>query len=179
MTVDFRVVVLLVVFLWLLVVSLFVVHSLFREVSTMRAAIRTQVDDRQSEFSLETGKVFPVSEDRTKQDFKDESDVNVVLRNFGVQSLRLRPTAPIEVDWSVDLQAAYGRVLEAKARYHEMPEQIRSLYPTWEQFADAMRKGELSIEVGKGSPAPAGEPLSASGNAANSGGGSADGKPAA
>jgi len=64
-------------------------------------------------------------EDRTRQEFKDEADVNKLLSRYGVNVPQVRPVYG-EVDTDMDLQRAYMVAQEVRDRLSL--EQLEQLY---------------------------------------------------
>lgn len=65
------------------------------------------------------------AEDRTRQEFKDESDVNKLLSRYGVNVPQVKAVYG-EVDTDLDLQGAYMVAQEVRERLS--PEQLEQLY---------------------------------------------------
>lgn len=112
---------------------------------------RTQSDDLQDVLSLESGSdVGPVN--LARQEYKDAVDTNYILRRFGVGDFSgLNQRIPISdvVDYGMDLHDALHTALQAHAAartaYDDLPEDIRRIYRSPEQFMDAIATGEVEI----------------------------------
>lgn len=88
---------------------------------------------------------FPESEDRARQEFKDESDVNVILRRFGAGGFEPRPVVYGVQDFDDDLQGVYIAAAEAQAGWNRLPEHLRKRYPGWPELLAAVDAGEASL----------------------------------
>lgn len=84
--------------------------------------------------------------DMARQEFKDEADINVLLRKFGVRVLE-RSTQPImqDIDFTLDLQGAYDAREQVQQVHSQLPEEVRNLYPTWADLLNAIERGEIEI----------------------------------
>lgn len=87
--------------------------------------------------------------DLARQEFKDEADVNHLMRRFGVGAFSPpnRPGSFGEVDWDMDLQNAMFAVGAADRMYRKLPPDLRAKYPSWETLLNALRNGELKIDL--------------------------------
>lgn len=69
--------------------------------------------------------------DRTKQSFKDECDINVILRRYAatgqLDHLNLRTPLYGEIQ-PVDFQQAMGLVVEARAMFQALPAEVRDRF---------------------------------------------------
>lgn len=92
--------------------------------------------------------------DMARQEFKEEADINILLRKFGVRVLE-RSTQPIfaEVDFDLDLLGAYEARDQVMAVHRQLPEEVRNLYPTYADLLNAIEKGEITIHD-KAAPQP-------------------------
>ena len=94
-------------------------------------------------------------EDRTRQEFAKDADINLLLKRFGV-NLPVRQPEYGVVDFDLDLQGAYRAVAEARAGYGQLPAHLRERYPSWEAIVRAIEAGE---EISRTPPVePAGSP---------------------
>lgn len=104
---------------------------------------RTQWDQRQLEFSLASAMDYTNSEDMTRQEFKEETDINTILKKFGVgQGPQLLPIQNGEVDYDVGFQDAFLVAQDAQRAWNRMSPDLRAKYPTWQLLLDAVAKGE-------------------------------------
>lgn len=113
----------------------------------------------------------PPGEDKARQEFRDEVDVNSVVSRYGENFF-----APVnsgrDVDYDLDLMGAIEAVEASRAAWGKLPEKVRAKYRSWEQLQVAAHSGELA-EFLKPSETPAagagGSGGSASGSAAGGG----------
>lgn len=88
---------------------------------------------------------FPVEEDRTRQEFAEETDVNVILRRFGAGGFESRPVSYGVQDMNLDLQGVYESVRFADEAWEKLPAHLRKKYPAWPELLDAMERGEATL----------------------------------
>lgn len=112
----------------------------------MKKAVRTQVDERGDEASKRHAIDFTHEEDKTRQEFKSDTDVNQLLMRFGMDVPQMRPTFA-EWDQSIDLQGAMGAIHEAKEAHKRLPAELRDRYPTWQTLLNAVESGQLKIDL--------------------------------
>lgn len=103
--------------------------------------------------SLASSLVCTEAEDRARQEFAKDSDINLLLKRFGL-NLPVRHPEYGEVDFDLDLQGAYRAVAEAREGFARLPAHLRERYPSWEALMAAVANGEdVSLEPPK-EPAP-------------------------
>lgn len=83
--------------------------------------------------------------DMTRQEFKDEADINTMLSKFGVTAARGTPVYG-EWDDTIDLQSAIASVREAKAGYNKLPKELRDKFTSMEEMLTAVNNGSLVIK---------------------------------
>lgn len=86
----------------------------------------------------------PDNKDMTRQEWKDEADVNVMLSKFGITQPRGTPTYG-EWDDTLDLQEAITATRMAREAYKDLPEELRSKFTSMEQLLAAIENGSLVI----------------------------------
>lgn len=96
----------------------------------------------------------PENKDMTRQEFRDEADVNYMLSRFGITQPRGTPTYG-EWDDTIDLQVALQSVSDARSAYRQLPENLREKFPSMEDMLIALENGSLVI---KNEPAPSEPP---------------------
>nr|QJB18809.1 MAG: internal scaffolding protein [Microvirus sp.] len=108
---------------------------------------RTQADTEKQflGYSDEAVVVCDPSEDRARQEFKDECDVNVILRRFGAGGFEARPVVYGIQDTDLDLQGVYLAAEAAEAGWLRLPEKLRRRYPGWPELLAAVDRGEASL----------------------------------
>lgn len=115
----------------------------------MKINYRTQNDGKQKQHSLRTASVYTRegNKDMARQEFKDESDINVMLSRFGVQDQQRTAIKFGEADYTIDLQQALHSVHDARRAYQRMDPQIHELYPSFEKFLRGMDSGSLAKDL--------------------------------
>lgn len=108
-------------------------------------AVRRQSDNKQQEYSLLTRLDTTNLPDMTRQEFKDDADINKLLHRFGANVPQKRVRYG-EQDLDVDLQGAYAALADAKEAWREMPIKLREKYPTWTHMLEAIDAGTLNPE---------------------------------
>lgn len=126
---------------------------------TGKPAERTQVDDLQDVYS-DMAIVDTTGEpDMARQEFKNETDTNWILKQFGVPQQR-RPVFT-DTNFDLDLQQAIQAVADAKYAYKRLPDHLKANYRTWLEVLAAIDAGELTtLEPPKPPPDPAPAPVS-------------------
>lgn len=127
---------------------------------------RSQTDENFALVSLETGISFDPEEDRTRQEFADDADVNKLLNKYGA----LPPMNTVrfgEHDFDVDLLTAYSAISQAESAYSQLPESVRKAFPDWHSLAEALSKGDIASAIAEANKSPSGaaEPVSGSADA--------------
>lgn len=112
-------------------------------------ALRTQHDDLQDDYSQLGGLDCSDSRDMARQEFKDETDVNVILKRFGVDSFQAK--APIfgETDYDIDLQQALAAIQSAKEVHRGLPPELKKVYTNWRSMLNAANSGDLKRDMDK------------------------------
>lgn len=86
----------------------------------------------------------------TRQEFKDESDLNILLARFGVQNAQQRPmTWGQEIDWNTDLQQAIEAIKQARQAQLNVPAELAAKYPTWRHVLNGAETGEYADDLQK------------------------------
>lgn len=101
---------------------------------------------------------FTNAKDRARQEFKDDADINNVLKRFGVNAPQ-RQVQYKEIDYNLDLQTAIHARAEAEDAYKQLPENLRSRYKTVDQLLEAIRVGRLKMDMTQPDTTPAREIL--------------------
>lgn len=110
----------------------------------MQRATRTQVDEQQEYYSELTALDCSNSADMARQEFKKETDINDLMRRFGL-STPTRPPEYSDVDWNIDLQSALAAIADSKRAWYTLPDNLRQKYPNWRDLLNALEKGELTL----------------------------------
>lgn len=98
--------------------------------------IRSQLDSFDAD-SLASGIAFDPSENMTRQEFKDETDINWLLNKYGALPQMREPQFQ-DVDYDMDLLTAYEAVRQAQTVFGNLPHDIREKFGSWESLAAAM-----------------------------------------
>lgn len=113
----------------------------------MKPAIRTQVDDRQMDFSLEAGLDTSDKPDLARQEFRDDADANLLLKRYGVNvPVQAQPQYG-DADFDLDLHSAHIAVDRAQHAFRKLPNELREKYKTTQGLLDAMNSGELAKDL--------------------------------
>jgi hypothetical protein len=104
--------------------------------------------------------VFSSDEDRTRQEFKDDCDVNHILRQHGYM---VRPVVYGEHDFDADLTSHMQARSVFQLWYDSAPADVRELYPNLGAFLAAFGSGafKTGMEVSEGTsdtPSPSASP---------------------
>lgn len=106
----------------------------------------------------EVGIVFDELEDKTRQEFKEECDVNHILRQHGFM---VRPVVYGEHNFDEDLTAQMQSRSVFQLWYDSAPVEVREAYPDLASFLAAVGSGAIKtgLEVpevpsGTSSPSP-------------------------
>lgn len=81
--------------------------------------------------SRETGLDCPASESQTQQHFKDDADINTIVRRFGLTgTLPDNYRAPLLGDFAdvMDFQTAMNAVSQAQEQFMQLPPDLRSRF---------------------------------------------------
>lgn len=110
----------------------------------MHPAIRFQHDylDGLEELSASSGVRCTADEDRARQEYAKDADINILLKRFGV-NLPVRNPEYGEVDFDLDLQGAYRAVADAREGFSKLPAHLREKYGSWEALFSAIGNGEV------------------------------------
>ena len=108
--------------------------------------VRSQADTLGDQISAETA--FDTgTESFTRQEFKDEADLNILLGRFGVnQQVRQDPRF-MEIDYNLDLQSALAAVDAARRANYDVPQELRAKYPDWRTVLNGAESGEYQKDL--------------------------------
>lgn len=96
-------------------------------------------------WSDESALTCDVSEDKARQEFKEDADVNVILRRFGAGGFEMRPVQYGTQDMDADLQTVYAAAAVAQDGWLKLPEHVRRRYPGWPELLAAVDRGEAVL----------------------------------
>lgn len=121
---------------------------------------RSQVEppERTAHFRALSGISCPPEGDMTRQEFKEDCDLNSVLRRYGALPTPVQPTPYGELNTDLDLQTAYEALRAAETAYEGLPLGLRQKFPSWALLAQAMAAGELDHLNPDGTPRVPKEP---------------------
>lgn len=98
--------------------------------------------------SRETAHVFDVTEDKARQEFKDVSDINFLIAQYGgnMQMLPMQVTPPEygTADFDVDALTARIEAQTLQLAFSSLPEAIRAKYGSWQAVFAAIANGSLT-----------------------------------
>lgn len=103
---------------------------------------RKQGDGKGDDYSDLTGLDASDREDnpdRTRQEDAEGSDINRILRSFGVPRAGQRS----EADYTLDLQTAIHAVRDAETGYARLPAHLKDKYHDWVEFLIAVDQGHI------------------------------------
>lgn len=107
---------------------------------------RTQ-DDGLGDIVSEMTAHTPTGEHLTRQEFKDDADINILLARFGVDQQMRQPAYGQTIDYSIDLQTAMGAISDAQRVAANVPEELRQKYPTWREILNASETGQYQHDL--------------------------------
>jgi len=111
-------------------------------------AERTQVDGKQDAYSDAAGIDFSDTELMTRQEFKDEADLNILLSRFGVNTMvRTDGRYGSEVDYNLDLAQALAAIESARRANLAVPDELREKYTDWRSVLNAAESGEYQADL--------------------------------
>lgn len=106
--------------------------------------LRQQLDNH-DEFTKANGLRCPPEEDRTRQEFKEEADVNAIVGRYYPFAPPVNPVRYGEQDMGLDLHSAMLSMQHAKESYAELPPKLREAFPTFNEFLQAFMDGRVSL----------------------------------
>lgn len=99
-------------------------------VSTYGVFVRTQYNyDRDA--ASEASALVCTDETKAQQQFKEECDINTIVRNFGLTGeMPQNPRVPLSADFidTMDYQSSLNRLLEAEAGFMAFPAELRARF---------------------------------------------------
>lgn len=114
--------------------------------------IRTMYNYDRDAISEETGTACP-EPTRAQQQFKDETDINVIMKRFGVTGelpTHVRPVLPDEYDEIGDYASAMNTIRRADEAFMQMPSGVRARFQNNPQvFTEFFAREENRTEAEK------------------------------
>lgn len=102
---------------------------------------RKQGDGLNDQYSNATGLICDEN-DLTRQEFKDDTDINVLMSKFGVMpGTNDKPIQGAEIDYDLDLQVALQTLHDARKGFNALPDDVRDKYGTLAAFLAAVEDG--------------------------------------
>lgn len=124
-------------------------------------AIRTQVDDLGDLYSEQSSLDVTLEGEQgrslTRQEFKNDTDVNRILQRFGVPQFTKQPNFGT-IDWDRTLQDAYAGLEAGRRLYATLPKELQSKYPTEQSLLDGLASGQLATDIEAAANPPAAAP---------------------
>lgn len=115
-------------------------------VSQSRLVERTQYDTMQDHYSALTA-TDTGTEQITRQEFRDDADINNILNRMGVNA----PQRPLkygeEIDYTLDLQTALEALDAVKVAEFDVPPELRNRYPTWREVLNGVESGQYQHDL--------------------------------
>lgn len=113
------------------------------------AVPRHQGDNKQDEYNRRTAVIFNPADDTTRQEYKTESDINVILDRFGIDAFKNMPTpnSTGTFDFTIGLQDAMHAANGAREVFAQLPEGLRAKYKTWQAMMTAAENGSLEKDL--------------------------------
>jgi len=108
---------------------------------------RKQGDGKQDDYSEISGLDCSQDKDLARQEFKDEADINILLRRFGVGTPSRVPQFGGEYDFDIDLQKAKNAIAETQRAYNALPPNLKEKYKDWQTLLNAIQSGQLRIDM--------------------------------
>lgn len=119
--------------------------------------------------SEKVGVACPPKEDRARQEFKTETETSTILARFGAgQAFPRAVGVNGEVDFDLDLRAAYEVVQASRDAWLRLPIDVRQQFRGWQEL-------QAAVEAGTWPPKKA--PEAAAAGAAGSGASASDSAP--
>lgn len=100
---------------------------------------RSQTDGMGDFYSETTAINFTGTDVITRQEFKDEADLNILLGRFGVNTPLREMQWGAEIDDRLDLQQALYAIDQAKRI--TVPEELQAQFPTWQHVLNGAESG--------------------------------------
>lgn len=111
----------------------------------MRTQAEAMDPERVQEWSDEAALECDEKEDKTRQEFASECDVNVILRRFGAGGFEVRPVQYGVQDTDLELQELYASAAELDSAWTRLPARLKGRYRNWSELVGAIQRGEASL----------------------------------
>lgn len=114
--------------------------------SGMPAHIRNQTDDLGDVVSQATA-THPIGESLTRQEFKDDADINRLLARFGVNTQVRNDLQYGTQDDTLGLQELQLQLESAKNVMKAVPPELHDKYPNWLAVMSGIERGEYEKDL--------------------------------
>lgn len=111
--------------------------------------LRHQNDGRFLEYSLKSAISFPEEENKTRAEFRADSDINSLMARYGAIPPAQRQAQYGIANFDDDLTTAYAAIDNAREVYNALPPEVKKLYPSWEQLAQEIARGDANPALGQ------------------------------
>lgn len=123
---------------------------------------RTGYQEDRHAITVETGLVCDPGDTVTQQSFKEECDINTIVRRFGLTGqLPLTQAVPLSGDFTAvsDFQSAMQMIKQAEAAFMELPGELRARFRNDPgqliAFLEDPANREEAVKLGIVNPPPA------------------------
>lgn len=99
-------------------------------------------DEEQSRLRLKS-RLRTGDKSRTRQEKGEETNINHIMKTFGVNTPQRQGIYGQTIDYNMDLAAASGIVSEALEAYQRLPEKLKARYRTLEEFRKGLDSGQI------------------------------------
>lgn len=100
----------------------------------------------------------------TRQEFKDDSDINSLLSRYGALPPSSRPAVFQDIDYTQDLLSSYEALSRAETLFEGLSPQVQQFFGSWANLAQALADGTANELFTKAHP-PAPKPDPSTGSA--------------
>lgn len=121
-------------------------------------SIASAIADFREEVSID----FTNAGDATRQEFKQEADINWILTRFAVSGVTPPQRTPVygDRDFDIDLHTGYIAMGDAQRAFNRLPPLLREEYKSYLGLLDAVHNGTfkdalLEADTERGAPPPA------------------------
>lgn len=119
---------------------------------------RHPYSDDFDEVSAKTVIKFDPREDKTRQELKDDADINKLLARYSPYELPAKEAFYGDVDYDVDAVDALNQTRELREWFYAQPVEFQAKFGTAEAFLQASPEELASYTAGKEGASPPTEP---------------------
>lgn len=113
----------------------------------MQHAIRSQTDGKQDEWSDRAALDFTGVDVIVRTEYRDETDLNVLLARFGANTPVRQMDWGAEIDNRIDLQTALNAIEQAKRIMPNVPEALRNQFHNWQEVLNGVESGTYPAAI--------------------------------